>query len=386
MSRNKYDIVVAGSGPAGLAIAGHCAGKGLKTACVSPDIDERWENNYGVWKDEIKELDIEDTFNHAWDKADFIFNEKSTRTFEHTYIQFDRDKLKAKLISQGGERNLNLIKDKLEKFEHGDTYTRLYSENNDQYESAIVIDASGFEPVFLKRPGKKADVMQVAYGVMAKVDKHPYPVDHFTMMDFRYEFLKGDDYPPAICYVMPFSNDTIFFEETSVVDRPGVKMELLQDRLRKRLEYLDVKIKEKEWEEFCYIPTNPPLPDFKQRVIGLGAGAGLIHANTGYSVAVNLNLAPALADTIYEGLNASNASLDSISQKAWNTLWTPQIKRMDVINRLGMELFCKINIRQLSFLMRMFFSFPDQVWQGYLSNDTSISKIMKGFLFGYKKK
>ena len=86
----------------------------------------------------------------------------------------------------------------------------LTSDEGNQYEAAIVIDASGFEPIFLNRPGKKADVWQVAYGVMAKVNRHPYPVDHFVMMDFRHNFLKGEDYPPTICYVMPFSPEMIF--------------------------------------------------------------------------------------------------------------------------------------------------------------------------------
>lgn len=385
MSEKKYDVIVAGSGPAGLAAASHCSRRGLRTACISPDIDERWENNYGVWREEVKTLGLEDAYNHLWERADFIFSEKLTKTFDYAYIQFNGEKLKAKLINDGGKNNLDLIKQKLEKVEHNDTGSKVWSDNGDQYEATVVIDASGFEPVFLNRPGKKADTLQVAYGVAAKVDRHPYPVDRFTMMDFRYEFLKGDDYPPTICYIMPFSNDYIFFEETSIVNRPGVKMEVLQDRLEKRLKSIGVTIKKKDWEEFCYIPTNPPRPDFKQRVIGFGAAAGLIHSNTGYCAALNLNLAPVLADSIYNDLN-SGVQPDQLSKNAWGTLWPGWRKRMAIFNRGGMELFNRITIKQLILFLRMFFSFPDKVWQGYLSNNVSFWYIQKEFLKGYGKR
>ncbi len=379
MNQKKYDVIVAGSGPAGLSVASHCSKKGLKTACISPDIDETWENNFGVWRDEIEGLGLDDTFNQCWEKSDFIFTEKLTKTFNRAYIQFDRDKLKAKFIEMGDKNNLDIIKGKLKRLEHKESNTLLWSEDGDQYETSIVIDASGFDPVFLNRPGKKADTWQIAYGVMAKVDKHPFPVDRFVMMDFRYKFLKGDDYPPTICYIMPFSSDTIFFEETSIVDRPAVEMELLQERLQKRLDSLDVTILDKDWEEFCYIPTNMPFPDLKQRVIGFGAAACYVHPNTGYSVSLSLKYAPKLAETIYQGLNADNVSLEKIAQNAWKTIWPSYRRRMDIANKLGMGLFCIVSIRQLSFILRRFFSCPDKVWQGYLSNDARFLDLLRGF-------
>ena len=382
MSRKKYDVIVAGSGPAGLSAAGHCSRKGLKTACISPDLYETWENNYGVWRDEIAGLGLEGTFNHCWEKSDFIFSNTRTKTLRRAYVQFDRDKLKAGLIDQGHQQNLDLIPDKLDGLEHQKSHSLLTAESGAQYETSLVVDATGFEPVFLTRPGKSADVWQIAYGVMAKVDRHPYPVDHFVMMDFRHDFLNGDTYPPTICYVMPFTADTIFFEETSIVDRPAVRMELLQERLQKRLNRLGVTIKEKEWEEFCYIPTNMPLPDLKQRVIGFGAAAGLVHPNTGYSVSLSLKYAPKLADTLYRGLNKPGASPENIAREAWQTIWPGYRRRMDICNKAGMEIFNVLTIRQLSWLLNAFFNFPDKVWRGYLSNDAGFLELMSGFVSG----
>jgi lycopene cyclase-like protein len=121
-------------------------------------------------------------------------------------------------------------------------------------------------------------------------------------------------------------------------------------------------------------------------VIGFGAAGGLIHPNTGYCVALNLNLAPVLAETIYNGLNSQKVSLENTAIDAWKVLWPPWRKRMSVFNRVGMELFCAMSIRQLSLFLRMFYCFPDEVWHGYLSNNVPFFSLTKGFNKGLARK
>ena len=50
------DLVVVGCGPAGLALAAESAKLGLNVGLVGPDLP--FTNNYGVWEDEFKGIDI----------------------------------------------------------------------------------------------------------------------------------------------------------------------------------------------------------------------------------------------------------------------------------------------------------------------------------------
>ncbi|CAN0904509.1 Lycopene beta cyclase, chloroplastic [Linum grandiflorum] len=50
-------------------------------------------------------------------------------------------------------------------------------------------------------------------------------------------------------YAMPFSKYRIFLEETSLVARPGLRMEDIQERMVARLRHLGIKNKSIEEDE-----------------------------------------------------------------------------------------------------------------------------------------
>ncbi|HWM07072.1 MAG TPA: lycopene cyclase family protein, partial [Actinophytocola sp.] len=52
------DVVVAGAGPAGWAVAGACARRGLRTALVAPRPLAPWPATYGMWLDEAAALPV----------------------------------------------------------------------------------------------------------------------------------------------------------------------------------------------------------------------------------------------------------------------------------------------------------------------------------------
>lgn len=52
----ELDLVVIGCGPAGLALAAESAKLGLRVGLVGPDLP--FTNNYGVWEDEFKGIDL----------------------------------------------------------------------------------------------------------------------------------------------------------------------------------------------------------------------------------------------------------------------------------------------------------------------------------------
>lgn len=67
------------------------------------------------------------------------------------------------------------------------------------------------------------------------------------LMDWSDTHLSADTFSqnkaePSFLYAMPLTSRTVFFEETSLVDRPAVKSEDLRKRLWQRLEAKGIKV------------------------------------------------------------------------------------------------------------------------------------------------
>jgi len=63
------DLVVAGAGPAGAAVAARVAEAGYTVCVVDPLPLGVWPNNYGVWVDEFEAMGLEDCLEVIWPKA-----------------------------------------------------------------------------------------------------------------------------------------------------------------------------------------------------------------------------------------------------------------------------------------------------------------------------
>lgn len=380
MSKSHYDVCVVGAGPSGLSLACHCAANGLKTLCIAPDIEELWENNYGVWADEVEHLGLAKAFRSYWPKTRVVFSEESAKVLPRGYGQFDRRRLRQTLLDQADPALLNLEKGLVVGCDHMPTYSMVYVAGGRSYETRVVVDASGFKPVLLKRPGKNPDVLQVAYGALMEVESHPYALDTMVLMDFQAGFLPKGHRPPTFVYVMPFSKNQLFMEETVVLKRGGASMEMLNQRLGQRLRTYGIRPLTTTWEEFCYIPMNPRLPDFSQRTLGVGAAAGFVHPGTGYSVSLSLNRAPQVAAKLAKLLGAPGNDLDQVAREAWKTVWPLDRRLQRIIYRFGMEMFNVMDVHVLSGFLKVFFHLPPAFAKGYLSADIGPQNMLSGLL------
>jgi Lycopene cyclase protein len=84
----------------------------------------------------------------------------------------------------------------------------------------------------------------------AEVESHPFENDTMLFMDWRNSHTKK--YPamldannelPTFLYAMPFSDNRVFLEETSLVARPGVPFADLKERLYARLNHMGIKVR-----------------------------------------------------------------------------------------------------------------------------------------------
>lgn len=68
-SNVKLDLVVAGGGPSGIAVAERVSAAGYKVCVVDPAPLAHWPNNYGVWVDEFAAMGLDDCLEIIWPQA-----------------------------------------------------------------------------------------------------------------------------------------------------------------------------------------------------------------------------------------------------------------------------------------------------------------------------
>lgn len=67
------DVLIAGGGPSGLALAACASGNGLSVGVIDPLLKSEWPNNYGVWVDEFEALGM-------WDVIFFLMKHGMVQT------------------------------------------------------------------------------------------------------------------------------------------------------------------------------------------------------------------------------------------------------------------------------------------------------------------
>ena len=68
-SNVKLDLIVAGGGPSGIAVAERVSAAGYKVCVVDPAPLAHWPNNYGVWVDEFAAMGLDDCLEIVWPQA-----------------------------------------------------------------------------------------------------------------------------------------------------------------------------------------------------------------------------------------------------------------------------------------------------------------------------
>lgn len=182
---------------------------------------------------------------------------------------------------------------------------------------------------------------------------------------------------PTFLYAMPFSSDRIFLEETSLVARPGLSMEDIQERMEARLRHLGIKVKSIEEDEHCVIPMGGPLPVLPQRVVGIGGTAGMVHPSTGYMVARTLAAAPIVADSIVRYLGSEKSIFgNDLSAEVWKDLWPIERRRQREFFCFGMDILLKLDLQGTRRFFDAFFDLEPRYWHGFLSSRLFLPELL----------
>lgn len=380
------DLAVVGGGPAGLAVAQQVSEAGLSVCAIDPSPKLIWPNNYGVWVDEFEAMDLLDCLDTTWSGAVVFTNEQSKKDLARPYGRVNRKQLKSKMLQKCISNGVKFHEAKVIKVIHEESKSLLICNDGVMVQASVVLDATGFSRCLVQYDKRYNPGYQVAYGILAEVEEHPFDVEKMVFMDWRDSHLDNNiplkernSRIPTFLYAMPFSSNRIFLEETSLVARPGLRLSDIQERMVARLNHLGIKVKAIEEDEHCVIPMGGPLPVLPQRVVGIGGTAGMVHPSTGYMVARTLAAAPIVANAIVRCLSSGGFRGHELSSEVWKDLWPIERRRQREFFCFGMDILLKLDLQGTRRFFDAFFDLEPCYWHGFLSSRLFLPELI---LFG----
>lgn len=374
------DVLVVGAGPAALLIASELAGRGLDVSGLAPEPEDApWANTYGIWGPEVDALGLGHLLEHRWSDCLSWFGPEAT-PHGHDYGLFDKRALQEHLLGRARASGLTWKRGRAMSLRHEARTSTLLDDQGREHQARLVIEATGHQPLFVRRPHDGPVAGQAAYGIVGHFSAPPVQTGRFVLMDYRADHLDPEERqgPPTFLYAMDLGGGRFFVEETSLALAPAVPFDTLRQRLHKRLSHAGIRVREVEHEEFCLFPMNPSLPDRRQRVVGFGGSASMVHPASGYMVGSLLRRAPALADAITAGLDAGPSSLQGapLAAAAWQALWPEEMRRRHALHRFGLEKLMRFEEAQLRHFFATFFALPTELWYGFLTNTLPLPQLL----------
>ncbi len=397
-NRASIDVLVLGAGPGALAITAALGKEKLRVEVLSSnDHKAPWPYTYGIWGEEVDELGLQDLLEHRWKNTVSFFGAGSAqpRADENKptkhgcdYGLFDKRKLQHYWIKQCEEAAVKWHRGIAHNLEIDDLICTVTTTEGIKFKARLLIDATGYEPVFLKASKNWPIAIQTCYGVVGRFNTPPVEEGQFVLMDYRCDHLSPEEKekPPTFLYAMDLGNGRFFLEETSLGLSPPVTLETLQSRLKRRLAHRNLEITALEHEELgLYLPMNMPLPDLQQPVLGFGGAAAMVHPASGYMVGGLLRRSPTVAKVIAKALFDPNASPAAIASKGWAALWPPELRRKQALYQFGLEKLMRFEESQLRDFFIGFFALPSKQWYGFLTNTLSLSDLVKAMWIMFLK-
>ncbi|KAF5744889.1 hypothetical protein HS088_TW07G00470 [Tripterygium wilfordii] len=382
-ARSRLDVIIIGTGPAGLRLAEQISSYGIKVCCVDPSPLSMWPNNYGVWVDEFESMGLEDSLDYTWPMTSVHIDDHKTKYLDRSYGRVSRKKLKTKLMENCVSNGVKFHKATVWKVEHEEFESSVTCNDGNKLKASLVVDASGFASPFIDYDKPRNHGYQIAHGILAEVDNHPFDLDKMLLMDWRDSHLGNEPYMrvsnsrfPTFLYAMPFDSNLIFLEETSLVSRPVLSYLEIKRRMVARLRHLGIRVKSVLEEEKCLIPMGGPLPQIPQSVMAIGGTSGVVHPSTGYMVARTMALAPILAKAIAECLGSTRMIRGRpLHHKVWNGLWPIEKRCTREFYSFGMETLLKLDLSGTTRFFDAFFDLDPYYWKGFLSSRLSLREL-----------
>jgi lycopene beta-cyclase len=354
VSEPPADLLVAGAGPAGLALAGAAAERGLHVVLVAPDPGRAWTQTYGAWLDELGGQDRESV---AVAYTETVADGVERRVLGRTYALLDTTALQLRLRSRAGAATvLSGAVVGWEAAPDGGAVAVLA--DGRRLSAAVGVAATGGPPA----GGRRAETAQTAFGLVVERAALDHPDGMAVFMDWRTDH--GEAGYPTFLYVLDLGDGRALVEETALAARPPLGFDVLERRLRARLAARGVSLTGHEDVERVHIALDPPPPP-PDPVVPYGAAAGFVHPATGYSIAASLAAAGPVADAVVAGLGAGGPAPAAARARAAASPRDVRIAR--ALHRRGREALLAMDPALVPGFFATFLALPTDTWSGFMA-------------------
>lgn len=285
------DVAVVGLGPVGRALASRLVARGASVLAVDPRPEAVWSPTYGVWAQDLGSLPasvVRSRLRRPEIRA------RGRHVLAHEYAVLDNAALQRALPIDGAEVHAQRLDD-----------AGVLDLRRD---ARVVVDARGARPAGAGDAGPDPAPMQTAYGIVVTAEDAASALGgaEALIMDWGADWAGSSqpEGPPTFLYGIPLGDGTVLLEETCLAAAPGLPIEELRTRLRRRLLVRGVPasaVEDPLAREVVRIPMRGrgrPAPEGVLAVGTAGRGGNVV---TGYSVAHSLLGADRLAEQIVDG-------------------------------------------------------------------------------------
>lgn len=363
------DVLVAGAGPAGWAIAAACTQRGLQVRVCAPDPQARWHHTYGAWLDELAACDAEQSTRRRFDTVLVRTVGTDHRALPRTYCLIDNDGLRDQLTAAAAPATVT--RGRATAIEVRSDHVVVHTDDGAELSARAVIDATG-HPAALGRRAPARLAYQTAFGLVATFRRPPTPPGAMCLMDFDARPFDDVD-PPTFLYAMDLGAGRWLVEETSLAGRPAMGVTQLRRRLERRLAARGNDLIDVVDTERVAFAMNAPLPT-DGPAIAFGAAAAMVHPATGYHVATALRRAPAVADALVTALD-DGRDPQGIARAGQRGVWPADALRCDALHRVGLEVLLALDTAGTQRFFDAFFSLPVERWTGYMSRTATPAEV-----------
>lgn len=381
------DVLVAGAGPAGLAVAAELAVRGLSVVVVDPHPDRAWTATHCGWEDELARSPGFDPVRsvRVRHRAVVVDVRGRQRALDRVYVQLDAAGARAALHrrASSGSGTLHQLTGRLgDPHADADHVTAVLTRGPDTrtVRARVVLDATGAGGVLTgdRRPAADATIWQWAVGTVARFTEPPVDAGGAVFMDWRQHRGGVDDprVPGSFGYVLDRGDGTHLVEET-VLAGPRVKgvMRVLRSRLAARLAASDWRTDEVCGEELVAIPLDVGPRRSRGGVVPVGVAGGLVHPATGYSVTAALRTAPAVADAVAAAMTAGLAP-EAVAAAGSAALWPRTAVLGQSVLARGMRTTLGQDPAATAAFFATFFELPTRTWAGYLAQPVDTAGVL----------
>ena len=360
-STPRLDVLVIGGGPAGRAVAGECAGRGLRTALVDPQPDRPFTATYGCWAAELP-ADLPASVVAARARGRAVAHR--THALGWQYAVFDVPALRTHLDERLADVVVHAAR-----ATHSPGPGRVALKGGGDLTASVVIDAAGrWQPLGGRPPGRPRPPPPAPAPHTPNRGVEPAPLaappDRRLLATLRVRRPDhGEGGWPTFLYGVPVGGGEVLLEETSLARRPGLPVPVLRRRLLARLARHGIRVPPDARTETVRFPVDHPRHD-SPGVLGFGAAAPLVHPATGFSLAAALRLAGPVADAVVAHLDAGP---DAGPEAARDVVWPPQAKAVHGFRRIGLEALLRMPPNEVPGFFDVFFELPEQQRWDYLT-------------------